>query len=91
MVQMVGADVGFKKVQILVYATNVKRGGLMIWAEIIENQVVGPFLVPEYLKINSANYSSFLKENLLPWLNSLSDDIRKTMPQVMRIALLNVC
>ena len=54
-------------------------GGLIISAGIIGNQVFGPFLVPEGLKINSANYCSFLKDDLLPWLNSLSVDVRKSI------------
>ena len=45
-------------------------GGVMIWAGIIGSNIVGPFLVPEGVKMNSVNYCSFLEENLLPWLNS---------------------
>ena len=42
----------------------------MVWAGIIGNQVVGLFLVPDGLKINSVNYCL---------LNSLSDDVRKSI------------
>ena len=37
-------------------------GGVMFSAGIIEEILVGPFLVPESLKMNSANYCKFLNE-----------------------------
>ena len=40
--------------------------GLIILAGIIGNQVVGPFLVPESLKMNSASDCLYLKKHLLP-------------------------
>ena len=42
-------------------------GGVMIWAGIIGNEIVGPFLVPDGLKMNLANYCSFLDKNFMPW------------------------
>ena len=44
----------------------------MIWAEIFGSDIVGPFLVPDGVKMNSVNYCSFL----LPWLSSQNDDIK---------------
>ena len=40
-------------------------GGVMIWAGIIGDKIVGPFLVPDRLKMNSGNYCAFLEENLV--------------------------
>ena len=51
-------------------------GGVMFWAGIIGETLVGPFLVPDGLKMNSANYCQFLNDNLLPWLNSQNDTLR---------------
>ena len=53
-------------------------GGIMIWAGIIGNQVVGPFLVPDGLKMNSGNYCSFLEANFLRWMNSQTDDVKQS-------------
>ena len=41
-------------------------GGVMFSAGIIEETLVGPFLVPDGLKMNSANYCNFLNDNLFP-------------------------
>ncbi|CAB4001633.1 Hypothetical predicted protein [Paramuricea clavata] len=41
-------------------------GGVMIWGGII-----GPFCVPERLKLSSATYCPFLKNSLEPWLDNL--------------------
>ena len=42
-------------------------GGVMIWAGIINDQVVGPFRVPDGVKMKAQSYVAFLKENFLPW------------------------
>ena len=45
-----------------------KRGGsVMIWVEIINNQIVGPFRVPDGVKMCAESYVDFLKKNFLPW------------------------
>ena len=54
-------------------------GGMMIWAGIIGDEIVGPFLVPDGLKMNSGNYCAFLEENLMPWLNSQNDDVKQNI------------
>ena len=41
-------------------------GGVMFWAALIGKEVVGPFRVPDGLKMNAQSYTQFLKENLLP-------------------------
>lgn len=54
-------------------------GGVMIWAGIIGDEIVGPFLVPDGLKMNSANYCTFLDENFMPWLNSQDEAIKESI------------
>ena len=44
-----------------------QRGGVMIWAGIINDQIVGPFRVPDGVKMKAQSYVAFLKENFLPW------------------------
>ena len=34
---------------------------VMIWGRIIENKLIGPFRVPEELKLSADSYCSFLK------------------------------
>ena len=51
----------------------------MIWAGIIGNEIVGPFLIPDRLKMNSANYCTFLDENFMPWLNSQDFGIKESI------------
>ena len=44
-----------------------QRGcGVIIWTGIIGNEIVGSFLVPDGLEMNSANYCTFLDENFMP-------------------------
>ena len=64
---------------LLRYKRQQGGGGVMIWAGVIGNQVVGPFLVPDGLKMNSANYCSFLEANFLPWMNSQTDDVKQSL------------
>lgn len=54
-------------------------GGIMFWAGIIGDSLVGPFLVPDGLKMNSANYCQFLNDNFIPWLNSQNDNLRNNL------------
>jgi transposase len=46
-------------------------GGVMIWGGIIGNELVGPFRVPEGVKLTSVTYCEFLKNALEPWLDDL--------------------
>lgn len=50
-------------------------GGLMIWAGIIDNKIIGPFRLPNGIKINSHNYCNFLKEKVFTALQNLGDDV----------------
>lgn len=54
-------------------------GGVMIWAGIIKNELIGPFRVAEGVKMDSANYCKFLGENFLPWLKTKTAAQRKKM------------
>ena len=46
-------------------------GGVMFWAGIIGNTLIGPMRVPEGVKLTSQAYISFLDEHLSPWLDNL--------------------
>ena len=39
----------------------------MFWAGIIGNELVGPFRVPDGVKLTAVTYIDFLKQNVLPW------------------------
>ena len=43
-------------------------GGVMFWAAIMNNELIGPFKIKKGVKLNSKNYSDFLKQNFFPWL-----------------------
>jgi transposase len=53
-------------------------GGVMIWAGIINSELVGPFRVKDGVKMNSEAYCNFLEENLVPWLRRKSAAFRKS-------------
>ena len=42
-------------------------GGVMIWAGIINDAIVGPFAVPDGVKMDAQSYVKFLKLNFLLW------------------------
>ena len=42
-------------------------GGVMIWAGINTDAIVGPFAVLDGVKMNAQSYAEFLKTNFLPW------------------------
>ena len=43
------------------------RGGVLIWAGIINDAIVGPFAVPDGVKMHAQSYVKFLKLNFLLW------------------------
>ena len=53
-------------------------GGVMFWAGIIGEEVLGPFRVADGVKLDSKGYCSFLQEHLLPWFSEKSEEERKT-------------
>ena len=55
-------------------------GGVMIWAGVIGNEVIGPFKVEEGVKLNSVNYCAFLAQNFKqPWLLAQNEDRKEKM------------
>ena len=42
-------------------------GGIMIWAGIVNDRIIGPFKVDDGVKMNSANYTAFLNANFFTW------------------------
>ncbi|CAI9583058.1 unnamed protein product [Staurois parvus] len=42
-------------------------GGVMFWAGIMGTELVGPFRVPEGVKMTSAKYVEFMTDYFLPW------------------------
>jgi transposase len=54
-------------------------GGVMLWAGIINSSVVGPFMVPDGVKITAASYCDFLEGNFSPWFASQKAAFRRKM------------
>lgn len=55
-------------------------GGLMVWAAIYHDQLIGPFKVPDGVKLNSKNYCDFLWDNFFKkWYNRKSKAFKKCM------------
>ena len=46
-------------------------GGVMFWAGILGNKLVGLFRVPEGVNLTSQSYTAFLNEHLTPWIDDL--------------------
>ena len=64
---------------LLRYKRQQGGGGMMIWAGIIGDEIVGPFLVLDGLKVNSAHCCLLLEENFMPWLNSRNNDVKQSI------------
>ena len=47
-----------------------KEAGVIFWAGIVGDSLIGPFKAPEGVKMNSDNYQEFLTTNFLPWYKS---------------------
>lgn len=54
-------------------------GGVMFWAGLLGNTIVGPFRVEQGVKLNSQNYCSFLSKNFLPWYQRLSNEEKEIL------------
>ena len=54
--------------------TRVRRqqggGGVMFWAGIVGDTFIGPFRVPDGVKLDSEAYIGFLNQNFVPWYRS---------------------
>ena len=54
-------------------------GGVMFWAAIVENELIGPFRVRQGVKINSQTYCEFLECNFLPWLQAQPNERKNAL------------
>lgn len=54
-------------------------GGVMFWAGIVKDELIGPFRVPDGIKMTSVMYVQFLKENFIPWLKKKSRAFKMKM------------
>lgn len=54
-------------------------GGIMIWAGIIGGTLVGPWRVPDGVKMTAVAYINFLKEHLEPWLKKQRVTFRRNI------------
>jgi len=54
-------------------------GGVMFWAGIVGNVLIGPHKVKEGVKINAGAYCELLDEAFIPWLEKQSHGLRKSL------------
>ncbi|KAF4647351.1 hypothetical protein FOZ61_004295, partial [Perkinsus olseni] len=54
-------------------------GGVMIWAAIVGDQLVGPTRVPNGVKLNSQEYTKLLTSSFLPWYRSRSASVKRKL------------
>ena len=47
--------------------------GVMFWARILEDTLIGPYQIPENIKISSETYISILKKFVTPFLSKKND------------------
>ena len=47
--------------------------GVMFWARILEDTLIGPYQIPEGIKISSETYISILKKFVTPFLSKKND------------------
>lgn len=63
--------------------TRVKRqqggGGIMVWGAMCGETFIGPFRVPEGVKINRYTYCQLLEDCFVPWLESVPLKLRKQL------------
>ena len=52
---------------------------MVSWAAIVGDKIVGPFRIPEGVKLNVAKYCKFLEDNFLPWLNNQPENLKKDL------------
>ena len=51
----------------------------MFWAGIKNNEIIGPFKVPQGVKIDSKGYCQILSDFLIPWLDDRTLPERKSL------------
>ena len=54
-------------------------GGIMFWAGIIDDTLLGPFMVEEGVKLTSKTYCDFLEVNFCGWLENVPLSLRKKL------------
>ena len=54
-------------------------GGVMFWAAIVDDKLVGPFRVQDGVKVNSEGYCTFLNTNFLPWWKKNPAKLKKLL------------
>lgn len=54
-------------------------GGIMIWAGIVGDKVIGPVRVKDGVKMNAESYCEMLQNHLVPWLHTQSPSVRKNL------------
>ena len=54
-------------------------GGVVIWAGIMNDAIVGPFAVPDGVNMNAKSYVEFLKKNFLPWYRKQQLALKRKM------------
>jgi transposase len=63
--------------------TRIRRqqggGGVMFWAGIVGNTLIGPFKVPQGVKLNAERYCELLDEDLIPWLNKQTVTLKRKL------------
>ena len=52
-------------------------GGIMMWAGIVNDKVIGPFKVDEGVKLNSDNYCALLEDTFFKWYKAQSRKFKK--------------
>ena len=52
-------------------------GGIMIWAGIVDSEIIGPFKVDDGVKLNSENYCKLLDETFFRWYKSKSRTFKR--------------
>lgn len=54
-------------------------GGVMFWAGIVGNMMVGPWKVPDGVKMTSLAYIDFLKDNFQPWFKKQKLSFKRSL------------
>ena len=51
-------------------------GGVMFWAAILRSNLIGPFKVPDGVKMTAFTYTEFLEQNLIPEIHLLEPGLQ---------------
>lgn len=56
--------------------TRLRGGRVMFWARIMGKELVGPYRVPEGMKMTSERYVEFLTDHFIPWYKKKNHPFR---------------